>query len=120
MKNEEFLIVHEKKKKEFKEFVDSFSKELVGIFNMQEDALWEQAEFQGKYLATIAELIRLFGEDNKVTVFPEQLELVKDTKFYIKVDSNEEDGSITYSLIFEEDEDAESNSGEDTQDEVQP
>lgn len=116
--NEQQLIEHEQKKQQIKKFIDSFTKEISSVFNMQEDALWEQAQNQAQYIGTIATFIKLFGEDNSITISAEDLDSVENTKFFVRV-NKDDDGNITYSLIFEEaDNDANTNGRENLQAEV--
>jgi hypothetical protein len=115
MNREEMFLVHERKKKEFKEYISTFTEEVFNIFNLQEDALWEQSEYQSRYLATIAILIEHFGDGNSVEISKALLERVDGRKYYVKVDTDDAD-VIKYTLILEEDDiDANTNGRENLQ-----
>ena len=118
MNDAKMLMAHEQKKQDYERFIKSFTEQTVGIFNSQEDALWGLSGDQAQYIGTIAVLIQMFGIDNEITIPSDVLESVNKDEFYVKVNAND-DGSVTYLLIAEEDTDnADSNSGEDIQAEV--
>ena len=115
--NEAQLIEHEEKKQQIKNFVDTFGKEILSVFNMQEDALWEQTKQHAQYIGTIAVFIKIFGRDNQISIPVEVLKDVEDIEFYVRV--NKEDDMIAYSLVFEEaPNDADTNGRENLQAEV--
>lgn len=118
MNDAKMLMIHEQKKQDYEKFIESFTKQVTGIFNSQEDALWGLSGDQAQYIGTIAVLINMVGIDGAITIPPDVLEEINENEFYVKVNKND-DGSVTYSLINEEDTDnADPNSGENLQVEV--
>lgn len=114
------MKIHEQKKREFEDYIDSFSKSLIRTFSAQEDAIWDAAEMGSQYIATIGIFIKLFGdEDNGITLTKEQVDEVKRVQFGIRVESLD-DGRLRYSIVNMEDIDANTDSGENLPTKVQP